>query len=357
MEKSKKHLRILFTDVGHPITGSTLMELRKQNENFHFVGVDNTDETGGFLWVDKFYVISKPFEDNYVQDLLNVCIKEKIQLIIPWTNEEALIIARNHDLFEKNHIKLLNNTVDKIEALVDKGRMFENLKKKGFVVPNFRLASNINDIEKTVIELGYPQKPVVVKPRSLSGERGFCIIDKKVNLDIRGFGNRLPLKAFLSLLEESNNKRNLNYVVMDFLAGKDFSVDCLCKNGKPIFIIPRTRGNAMGGVSLMGETTNDPNVRKQAEKVIKDFNLSFNVNIQFKYRDLNNTQPFIYDINPRISGTIVANSGAGVDLLYYGIKLALNEPVITKKKIKYHGVKMIRYWEQKFIETGKKFDF
>lgn len=357
MQKSNKQLRILFTDVGHPVTGGTLKNLRMENENFYFVGIDNTRDTMGFLWVDKFYTISKPSDPNYIEDLLKVASKEKVDLIIPWTNEEALLIAKHSHLFKKRGLKLLNNTEEKIRSVVDKGVMFENLKAKGFPVPNYKLTSNLEEIKQAVISLGYPKKSVVIKPRSLSGERGFCIIDNKPELNKRGFGNKLPLNAFLSLLEESGKTKDLDYLVMDFLGGRDYSVDCLCKEGESLFIIPRTRINAMGGVSLIGEFTDDTKVRKQVEKVIKDFDFSYNVNIQLKYKETKSSGiPLIYDINPRISGTIVASGGAGINLLYFGIKLALGKPIPNKKDLKYHGVKMVRYWEQMFIKTNKQFN-
>lgn len=357
MKKQKKQLKILFTDVGHPITGSTLKDLKKQSDDFYIVGIDNTLDTMGNLWVDKFYLISKPSNPNYIKDLFGVASKEKVDLIVPWTNEEALLIAKNEKIFSNSGIKLLNNTEERIHSVVDKGLMYNNLKSKGFPVPNYKLVSNINDLKEAILELGYSDKPVVVKPRSLSGERGFCIIDNKPELDKRGFGNKLPLSAFLSLLEESGKVNNLDYVVMDFLAGRDYSVDCLCKDGEAHFILPRTRVNAMGGVSLIGEFTDDLKVRKQVEKVIKDFGFSYNINIQLKYKEADSSGiPLIYDINPRISGTVVANSGAGINLLYYGIRLALNMSIPTKSELKYDGVKMVRYWQQKFVKTNKQFN-
>ena len=356
MSNLKNKTKVLFTDVGHPVTGGTLKNLKETDKNLYFIGVDNTRDTMGFLWVDKFYTIPKPSDPNYINSLLEVAVKEKVDLIIPWTNEEALVIAKSSQLFKNEGIKLLSNSESTIRKLVDKGSMYNNLKIKGFPVPNFRLASNIREIEDAIIGLGYPKIPVVVKPRNLSGARGFCIIDKNPDLDKRGFGNKLPLKAFISLLEESGNKEKLSYLVMEFLTGKDFSVDCLCKNGEPIFIIPRTRISAMGGVSLIGETTDDLKVRKLVKRVIKSFRLTYNVNIQLRYRKSISEEPFIYDINPRISGTIVANSGAGINLLYCGIKLALGESVPKRNNMKYRGVKMVRYWEQEFIETNKKFN-
>ena len=353
----KKQLKILFTDVGHLVTGSTLEDLKRQGDDFYIVGIDNTRDTMGDLWVDKFYLISKPSEPNYIKDLYGVALKESVDLIVPWTNEEALLIAKNAKIFSDSGIKILNNTEEMIYSVVDKGLMFDNLKSKGFPVPNYKLAFNIKDLKEAVLELGYPDNPVVVKPRSLSGERGFCIIDNKTELDKRGFGNKLPLNAFLSLLEESGKVSNLDYVVMDFLAGRDFSVDCLCKDGEALFILPRTRVNAMGGVSLIAEFTDDQKVRKQVEKVIEDFGFSYNVNIQLKYKEADSSgTPYIYDINPRISGTIVANSGAGINLLYYGIRLALNMSIPDKSELKYDGVKMVRYWQQKFVKTNRQFN-
>jgi len=61
----------------------------------------------------------------------------------------------------------------------------------------------------------------------------------------------------------------------------------------------------------------------------------------------------VHEINPRVSGTIVANEAAGVNLLYYGIRKAMGPDIPKHERIK--EVKMIRYLKEFFIYGDGEF--
>lgn len=351
MSKRKGATRILITDVSHPVTPSALKALRQiKEEEYYIVGIDSGQDTVGFLWTDSYYIVSPPDKPEYIQEVLDICAKEKVELVIPWTNDEAVAISRAAPEFKKHGIALLCGSSKSIEKVVDKGKLFQELEKTDIPIPKFRLASTPIEIEKAAIVLGYPQEPVVIKPRTLSGTRGFCILDTNTDLWKRGLGNRLPLPAFLDILSELKEaeKTHLNYLVMEFLPGDDYSVDALCNNGTPLFIIPRRRLSAIGGVSHIAETSNNHEVRAMVSGIIKHFKLHLNVNVQVKY---SRGQPLVYDVNPRISGTIVANAGVGINLLHFGIRLALGKSIPNPKSCKFQHAKMVRYWGEDYIRN------
>jgi predicted ATP-grasp superfamily ATP-dependent carboligase len=56
----------------------------------------------------------------------------------------------------------------------------------------------------------------------------------------------------------------------------------------------------------------------------------------------------LIEINPRVSGSLVANFGAGINMLEASLRLAYDMP-IENSDIKW-GTKMLRYWSQIFTQ-------
>ena len=88
------------------------------------------------------------------------------------------------------------------------------------------------------------------------------------------------------------------------------------------------------------------------KKIVKILGLDFNVNLQFKMSA--GGIPKLIEINPRIGGTIILPSVAGVNLPYLAIKKALNEKFSARKSIK--KITMIRYWKELYIQNSKSFE-
>ncbi|MBU1118020.1 ATP-grasp domain-containing protein [Patescibacteria group bacterium] len=353
----KKTITILLTDVSHPVT-SRAVEILKENQEFSItvIGVDSTNSDTGSLWVDKLFNISKPESLNYAKELLNICTKEKVNVILPWTNSETLAISKSASLFQSRNIKIVSNDYILTNTLVDKGLLYQALKGLNIPIPKYQLVSNINDLEKAIDQLGYPENKVVVKPRNLSGGRGLFVLSATSNLELRDANRNIPKTALLEIVLASKHQNNLDYIVMEYLEGEDYSVDTLSSKGKPLFIVQRTRISDSGGISSIGETVNDKKVRTVVENIIKYFKIDSNCNLQLKYKKGQVGFPYIYDINPRISGTIVANTYAGIDLLTLGIYQALNIPFPKNHKKKYRHLKMVRYWSEKYqILSDKRY--
>ncbi len=351
--KDNKDIRILLTDAGHPVTASVVDTLKNKKESFYVVGSDFNREKHSTLWVDLSYFVSSVVDRSYIEKMLTICKKEKIDLVIPWTNEEAVVISKHAKAFNAIGTKILCGDNKVIELVSDKGLMYQSLNKSKIPIPNYELVSSPKELEKAVYELGYPKKPVVVKPRNLSGARGMCILDTKVNINSINFGNRMPLESILEILAKLDSKKrnNLDYLVMEYLGGEDYSVDTLCDRGKLLLMIPRLRIKSVGGVSQVGKVKQNVGVEKIVRRVVKYFGLHLNANVQVRYSK-DGKGPYVYDINPRISGSIVSNHGAGVDLFYYGIKMSLGMKVPSFKDMKYQEVTMVRYWKEGYLKKN-----
>jgi carbamoyl-phosphate synthase large subunit len=234
--------------------------------------------------------------------------------------------------------------------------MLQELKNAKISVPEFYLVSDSKKVKEAVKILGYPEKKVIFKPRRSTCAKGLWIIDADANLIQKYPAQRLTLSALLSLIRDvkASGKNIPDYIVMQYLEGDDYSIDVLAYHGSTIAIIPRKRIHTVEGISQFCEFVDNDEVNIIVKEVIKKFNLHLNVNIQLRYSELIGGNPMIYEINPRISGSIVTNNGIGINLLYYGILLALNKKI---PDINYNLLKctqMYRYWVEKYITFNDK---
>jgi len=359
MGKTNKHqTRILVTDVGHIVTPSTLDSLRRvEGEDYYIVGVDVRPNALGFAWTDTNYTVPPAHDSSYVKRLVEVCQAEKVDVLVPWTDDEIEVVAEKISTFRTLGIAVLCSTRDSVRKTIDKGILLQELACTDIPTPDFLLASTPDEIEEAAINLGYPDKPVVVKPRRSSGGRGLWILDREVNLLQRYPGQRFPLAALLSVLSQAvdDGQQTTEYVVMQYLAGDNYSVDLLAEHGEPVFVIPRRRKKAVQGASQTGEICANPEVRSMVVRIVQFFGLHLNVNVQLAYSEGSKGHPLIYEINPRISGTIVANAAAGLNLLHYGIQLALGKQVPSRDSMRVREGSMVRYWSEHYEFNGKDF--
>lgn len=343
----KKKITILLTDVNHPVTPGAI-EILKSNKNYSItiIGVDSSNSNQGSLWVDKFYNVSKAESPNFIKELLKLSLINKVDVVLPWANSDSLAISKQINKFQSKNIKVLCNTYKITKTLVDKGLLYQSLKESNIPIPKYYLISNIVELKNAISLLNYPKNKIIVKPRSLSGGRGLFVLSEKSDIDTRNINHNLPKNALFEIFKTLLNKSDLNYIAMEYLKGEDYSVDTLSSEGKSIFIVQRKRLSDIGGVSSIGEMVYDKKIHDTVKKIISYFKIDYNCNIQLRYRNGRLGQPYVYDINPRISGTIVANTYAGIDLLTFGIYQILNIPF--PKNLKYKRLKMIRYWSEKY---------
>jgi carbamoyl-phosphate synthase large subunit len=338
-----KEYRILITSVGGLVAPGIIKSLKQKatenSENMYIVGTDMRSGSVGFHFVDKSYIVPSGESKNYNSALLKIARENNVNLIVPCSDEELLSISREKQIFLENGIIPICSDYTNIVNANDKGLMLKKLQENKVVVPKYYLPSSIEDVKKAAENLGYPSQPFVIKPRIARGGRGFKLIKENVTLYDN---NCLNLEHLLGILNPDEIEK---FILMEYLPGEEYSVDALALNGKALYIIPRKRITALGGPSIVGEIVENKEVRRFVENVIGIFNLHLNINIQLKYSSKN--MPLIVEINPRTSGTIVANGAAGINLLYYGIKLAMGEDIPYDMKF-ISNMKMQRYFEEVF---------
>jgi carbamoyl-phosphate synthase large subunit len=284
---------------------------------------------------------------DFIDRLLEIAIQEKAEVILPLVTKELEILSLNKDKFQNESVIVLVSDYYPLKIANNKGKLLRHMKEKGFPVPHFFIVKSKEEFVEAVKELGYPDEPICFKPVKASGSRGFRIIDPQINrykllFEMKPATTYITLDEITSIFDETKIFPQL--IVMEYLPGKEYSVDLLVDHGKPLYTIPRRRDAMSAGISIKGEIVKENDVINYCNEIVQSLGLHGNIGVQVKRAKTN--IPLILEINPRIQGTIVHCTGAGVNLPYYAVKMALQED-IPRVKVRWN-CKMLRYWNEVF---------
>ena len=341
------NLKVLWTISNSMSTFADLKMIKEIKDfNIDIVITDLVDKDCAGLEISgKKYIIPKGNNPDYISTVLSICKKENINVVIPQFGHELVSLSENLYLFEKEGIKVLvTENTKKLEIANNKYKLYDFFKGSSFI-PKYQYVDKFNDMEDAIFSLGYPKKLVCIKPLDGEGGKGFRILtDKKFDVFIDNLeGTQISWEILKRQIDVSLGIPKI--LVMEYLPGKEYSVDCVCKNGHTYICIPRERIETDCGIATVTKIENNLEIIEMSKKIISQLDLSYNINLQFKYSE--SGQPKLIEINPRVSGSLIANYGAGVNMIEASLKLAYGIP-LGMLNVNW-GAKMIRYWDQLFI--------
>jgi len=347
-------LRILITGVGAPGIMGTVYSLKNNYDKrqIYLVGTDINVDAVGKYFCDRFYDLpAANDEDNYLEALLKICIKEKIKVVIPQNTRELLILAGNTQKFIDIGTQVLVSSFEAIKNANDKYELMTICKTCGVPVADFMLAADSKKLDNAVKELGWPEKKIVVKPPSSNGQRGVRIIDEKRDLK-KAFYNEKPSSLYTTLndLKKVLGSTFPELIVTEYLPGEEYTVDIIRK-GKLMTVIPRKRDLIRSGITFNGSVENNLEIINYSKKLAENLNLEYCFGFQFKLDE--NNIPKILESNPRVQGTMVLSTIAGANIIFSSVKLLLGEK-IPEFNIDWNS-KIFRYWGGVGLYKGNSF--
>lgn len=349
-----RNITVLLTGVGAPGAPGIINCLRKNGEReIRIVGVDMNEYASSQSLVDQFYVIPSAKNPKFMMEILDICKKEKVDIIQPIVTKELEVFARNRDLLDRDDIIVNVMNTELLKVANDKGKLLSKLRELNIETPEFYLANTVTEIEKAFLNLGYPDKPVCIKITDSNGSRGLRIVDPNISR-ISLFLNNKPNSIYISyseLIGTLNESRELpEMMIMEFLPGNEYSVDVLADNGEVVYAVNRRGTTIVNSIQLGCVVEKDNKTIELSKQVTELLKLDGNFGLDIK-EDING-RPQIMEINPRLTAGIVACAAAGVNLPYLGIKKILGEE-LPNNRINY-GTKMLRRWEEVFLDKDNK---
>ena len=331
--------------VTHP---SLCKSFRNNGEReIRIVGVDMNQGGIGPYIADVCYQVPPRRDPRYLETILDICKKEKIDVYYALGEEEAIAAADNKLAFNALGTKVITpGTSEMLSIATNKCHWHDFFVKKGVPHANYREVNSIEMIAVAAHELGYPEQDIVFKPAVSKGGRGARIVTSK-NISDEYYSTvvsepKISLECFLEMLSPLKIEGFKSLLAMEYLPGTSYSVDVLSKNGEVLYAIPKIRISGSASNTVNGQVHLNSDAIELATAACKVFNFSFLQNYEMKLN--NQGLPMIYDINPRGGASLSLCTAAGVNIAYYAIKMALGERipnVIIKDKIK-----MIRFYDE-----------
>jgi carbamoyl-phosphate synthase large subunit len=242
-------------------------------------GIDILEEHPGSLIFDSISIAPNADSDCYLDWLIDYLKKNKIDLFVPTSETEIQQVSKNIDTLN-SVCKVLINDTHLIEKSLDKYETLQYLKNHGIEVP-----------ENGLVEGPFsPSKyPVIVKPRRGQGGKGL---------------RKLPS---ISEFHESDK----GYVWQEYLEPDDEEYTCAVYVPKTldarILLLKRV---LVGGYTGRAVVVDNFDIIEYVKKIIETMNVCGLYNIQLR---LTGSGPKIFEINPRLSSTVVFRDKLGFE--------------------------------------------
>lgn len=304
-------LNVLIPSAGARV--SFILYFKEHPEVKNVITTEINPLAPGVYVADKCYKAPRTLSSDYIPFLLSVCEKERVNLIIPLMDLDIVVISRNREVFLERGIKLLLHPKETVEIAADKYQSLVILKEVGVDVPNTLLLKDADSAEEIIAY------PMLLKPRYISMKNSPEYFIKKIS-------DRRELEFWKRELTGKEDR----YILQEYLAGTELTVDFFCYNGEVISIVPGERLAAVapafsetGGAIIRGKTFHSEEINELVFKVAEK--LKFHGPANFQGYKLKDGSIKITEINPRLTGASVMTKAAGADFFKWSIDMILGK--------------------------------
>ncbi|TWT07928.1 ATP-grasp domain-containing protein [Planococcus sp. CPCC 101016] len=335
-----KKINVLVTGIGGP-TAQGLLRGFLEKDNVFAVGADRRRLTSGNQFCDKTYQIPRFTDEKlYKQAIAKIIEEEKIDVVFPSLHEEIELF---HKFREELDVLVALPESNHFEVLSDKEKVYEFLSEHQLsqYIPKYVGFTGTQNIHNVLNE-SFPDEPyVVVKEVTGYGSMGFSVVTNRKNYLAAlkaGKNKYVNVDDYCDL--DSNDRR----IAMEYLAGKEYSVDVLIHNGKVVTAVPRERTGVSSGIVLDGKVVYNEELIEGATRITEILADNGFLNLQF-FKTSDGYK--LTDVNARFCGSQVMSLGAGVNFPYLYLQYNMLQEYIEVQPR--WNTRMIRFRDQFFV--------
>lgn len=325
----KEKIKILVLGVGGNVSQGIMKALRNSDLEYELIGACISTESLGLYMCDRAYIAPYANEENFIDWLIELCVKEAVDIVLTGVEENICAIEAERKKFEQGtKAVFIASEYEKLMIGQDKFLTCEWLKAHGCNYPQYCKLEDTQEVEKLVKAVGFP---LVAKPRAGKSSNGVYLLQSSEEL------------AKISDLEA--------YVLEECVGNpeQEYTVGCYCdKNGELCGTIVMHR-KLMNGSTGWAEVVENDAIRHEAEKICKAFKPRGPLNIQLRLDEHGN--PVCFELNVRFSGTTPMRAHFGFrDVEAMVREYVLKMPIHTCFDVKEGEV--FRYTNEMYIDKG-----
>ena len=291
-------INILFTGVGRRVEllqafleASLVLE-----KDLQLYGADMNGTAPALSYCNHTRRVVGMNDPKYIDNLINICISDKIDLLIPTIDTDLLILSENKERFAAIGTRVMISESDKIKICRDKNNTSQFFKECGLCAP-----IPINDYKE--YNSGFP---AFIKPK-----------DGSSSINAYKVENADQLKVYADQVKD--------YIIQPFVDGREYTVDIFCDwEGNPVSIVPRERLQVRAGEVLKTQIFMDEQIIEESRRICEKFHPCGPLTVQL-IRDKEGVDWFI-EINPRYGGGAPLSMKAGAKSAEAVLRLLNGQP-------------------------------
>lgn len=318
-------LRILVTGVGRRVE---LLEAFRQaalelKVNLKLYGADMTGTAPALAYCDFTRKVCSMKEERYISELIDICMTDKIHLVLPTIDTDLLPLAQNMKKFEHAGTKVLISELDKITICRDKNNTGKFFEACGLKAP--KTCNNYREYAG-----GYP---CFIKPKDGSSSKNTFKVE-----------NMEELAFYAAKIKD--------YIIQPFIEGREFTIDIFCDfYGNPIYITPRERVQVRAGEVLKTQICMDEVMLEESRQLIRQFKPCGPITVQL-IQEKHTKENYYIEINPRFGGGAPLSMKAGAKSAKALLQLLCGEKVSYQGNSSCDGAAYSRFDQSVCISEG-----
>lgn len=322
-------LNILVTDAGSTTALSVMKGLRLVNVNkYKIIGTDinQSHEVPASIFCNSFYNVPNFKSENFIEQLIKICKKEKVNLIIPIVDKEVEKITKYKEKFKAIGTEIIASDQKAVRNCNDKLKTYLILKQNEITTPKTFL---ISEIDKIISK----NKSFFIKPRSgVSSKDCFKINSLK------------DVVVIAKMIEDP--------ILQEFIEGDKYVIDVIndkrCKN---IVSIPRLEICSKAGIGTKAVIVEDKALSELGKIVSELMEIKGPANIEVIKK---NNKLSVIEINPRFSAGSILTANAGVNIFSLSVDIFLGKKIKNDRLKVRNKLSMIRYWNEVYFAKKQR---
>lgn len=252
---------------------------REIKENGKVIATDMSNLAPAIYDADKFYLVPRIDHKDYIETLLDICKKEKIDCIFALIDPELSLIAKNKNKFLEIGATPLISNYNAVELAFNKYEMYKYLTKKNVKTPKTYIDKKefYNDLDNSKIKF-----PVFVKP-----------VTGSASINISKVNSQEEIELLFSLYDD--------LIMQEYMDGQEIGADVYIDpiSKKVVSIFTKEKIKMRAGETDKSRSFKDEKLFNLITTTVEEIGYEYMIDMDiFKI----NNEYYISEINPRFGG-------------------------------------------------------
>jgi carbamoyl-phosphate synthase large subunit len=324
--KLGRSMNILLTSVGRRVEllKAFRQSMHRSNIAGKIITADLKSSAPASFLADTAEIVPRVSDPHYVDQLLEICDRHQINLLIPLIDTELNLLSLHQQKFKDRGVTVLISSATVNDICYGKKNTGLFFQKIGVRTPKIYQLDEVTDQDF----------PVLIKPNTGSASVGVYRIK-----------NRTELNFFVNYVEGA--------IIQELIDGDEYTIDVLVDfQGQVISAVPRRRLEARAGEISKGTTVKNPALIAAAKYVVESLPGAIGCITVQCFLQPNGEIVFI-EINPRFGGGYPLAYRAGADFPLWLFQLCAGKHPQVAIDDWEDGLSMYRYDDAIFVKDGE----